>query len=83
MLPDVQCHFHNLNPSEVAKALYNICNYILENGDVIQDGNTVQGINLSDKWYCQHATSILEPKRVIIDINPGKDYAAGNRRNIS
>lgn len=80
VLPDIQCHFHKLNPSEVATALYNITNYIMENGDIIKDGNTVQGINENDKWYCQHETSLLEPKRIVIDINPGTEYAAGNRK---
>jgi len=80
MLPDVQCHFRKLNPPEVAKALYNIANYIMENGDIIENGNTVQGISENDKWYCQHENSILEPKRIVIDINPGKEYAAGKRK---
>jgi len=79
-LPDLQCHFRNLDVQAVAGMLYNTGLYIFENGDVIEDGHTVAGINPNDKWLCQHEDSLLEPERVVLDVNPGYPFAAGNRR---
>jgi hypothetical protein len=79
-LPDLQCHFRNLDVQAVAGILYNTGLYIFENGDVIEDGHTVAGINPNDKWLCQHEDSLLEPERVVLDVNPGYPFAAGNRR---
>ena len=78
-LPDLQCHFRVLEPNDIARTLWNLAFYIYENGDVIQDGHTVPGVKPEQKWKCQHEMSILEPERVVLDINPGPSYAAGNR----
>jgi hypothetical protein len=79
-LPDLQCHFKNLDVNSVANILYTYGDYIFKNGDVINDGETIQGLTVDDKWKCQHEISLLEPKRVVIDINPGQKFSAGNRR---
>jgi hypothetical protein len=78
-LPDLQCHFKNLDVQAVARMLYNTGLYLFQNGDVIEDGHTVAGIKPTDKWLCQHEDSLLEPERVVLDINPGHPYASGNR----
>lgn len=78
-LPDLQCHFKNLNPNDIAKMLRTYGDYILKKGDVINDGETIQGLSANDKWKCKHEISLVEPKRIILDINPGKEFAAGNR----
>lgn len=78
-LPDLQCHYKNLEPSKVAGLLYNYARYIFENGDIIEDGNTIQGVSPEEKWVCQHEVSLIKPIRTVIDINPGKKYAGGNR----
>jgi len=31
------------------------------------------------RWKCQREVSLLSPKREVIDINPGPEFAAGNR----
>jgi hypothetical protein len=79
-LPDLQCHFRNLDVQAVAGMLYNTGLYLFENGDVIADGHTVAGMDRNDKWVCQHEDSLVAPDRVVLDINPGYPYAAGNRR---
>jgi ligand-binding SRPBCC domain-containing protein len=76
-LPDLQCHFRNLDPKAVAGMLYNTAAYILEHGDVIADGHTVAGISAKDKWQCQHEDSLAAPERTVLDVNPGKPFAAG------
>jgi hypothetical protein len=78
-LHDLQCHFRDLDPNEVARVLFNTAVYIFENGPVIQSGQTVTGIQPDSKWHCQFEQSLLEPEREILDLNPGKPHAAGNR----
>lgn len=79
-LPDLQCHLIGLDTNQVARVLYNTAYYIFENGDVIRDGHTVQGIKPDDKWKCQHEMALVKPERQVIDLNPGKPYAAGKRK---
>jgi hypothetical protein len=78
-LHDLQCHFRDLDPTEVARVLFNTAVYIFENGPVIESGQTVEGIEPGAKWRCQFENSILEPKREVLDIDPGNPYSAGNR----
>ena len=78
-LTDFQIHFRGLDPNTVARLMYNLGAYAFENGDIIGDGHTVEGPN-NGRWKCQHETSLLEPKRQVLDINPGPAFAVGNRR---
>ena len=79
-LPDVQCHFIGLEPNDVATMLYNAAYYLFEHGDVIDDGDTIQGIPTDQRWTCQHELALAAPEREVIDINPGPPYAAGDRQ---
>ena len=78
-LHDLQCHFRDLDPTAVARVLFNTGVYLFENGPVIQSGQTVAGIEPDSKWDCQFEDSLLEPKREVLDLNPGKPYAAGTK----
>lgn len=78
-LHDLQCHFRDLDPTEVARVLFNTAVYLFEKGPVIESGQTVAGIQPGSKWRCQFENSLLEPKREVLDLNPGKPYAAGKR----
>ena len=78
-LPDLQCHFRGHEPNAVAAVLGNTGIYIAENGAVIESGHTVEGIDAGSKWKCQYEESILEPKRTVLDLDPGAGFAAGNR----
>jgi hypothetical protein len=77
-LTDFQIHFRELDPNAVARLMHNLGAYAFENGDVIGDGHTVEGPN-NGRWKCRHEMSLLEPKRQVLDINPGPAFAAGNR----
>lgn len=77
--PDLQCHYKKLESSSIAGLLYNYAHYIFENGDVIEDGNTIQGISPQEQWTCQHEASLIKPIRMVIDIDPGNEFAGGNR----
>jgi hypothetical protein len=80
-LHDLQGHFCHLDPKEVSRVLYNTALYIFEKGPVIESGQTVAGIHPDSKWRCQFENSLLEPKREVLDLNPGKPNAAGKRRS--
>lgn len=78
-LPDIQCHFRRLDPSAVANILYNTAAYLVEEGDVIEDGDTISGIRRRETWRCQHEMALIEPERVVLDINTGRRHAVGDR----
>lgn len=78
-LPDLQCHFRDLDPSAMARLLYNTAGYVLSNGDVIEDGNTIPGVAGDEHWRCQHELALVEPTRMVLDIDPGERFAAGRR----
>lgn len=78
-LPDVQCHFRNLNLDVVAQILYNSAAYIFEHENPIEDGNTIAGTSPDDKWICRYEEAIVAPLRTVIDFQPGPEAAAGNR----
>lgn len=78
-LHDLQCHFRQLNPDDVSRVLLNTAIYIFENGPVIESGQTVAGIGPASKWRCQFENSLVEPRREVLDLNPGEPYAAGDR----
>jgi hypothetical protein len=78
-LHDLQCHFRDLDPQDVAGVLYNTAFYIFEHGPIIESGQTVAGTSPESKWQCQFENSLLEPTREVLDLNPGAPHAAGNR----
>jgi hypothetical protein len=76
-LTDFQIHYRELEPDRVAQFLYNLGAYAFENGEVIQDGHTVEG--LGGRWTCRRGVSLVEPQREVLDIDPGPQFAAGSR----
>jgi Domain of unknown function (DUF4261) len=76
-LHDLQCHFRRLDPNDVIGILANTAIYIAQNGAVIASGHTIAGVDPGSRWYCQFEESLIEPKRVLLDVNPGVDFAAG------
>ena len=80
-LPDLQVHSTGLEPNDIARHLFNSALYVLEKGDVIADGQTIDGIPRGAKWRCQHEASLVGPSRVVLDIDPGPPFAAGNRKS--
>jgi hypothetical protein len=76
-LTDLQMHFRGLKPADVAGLLHGLAVYLLESGDVIDNGHTVQGLTPDDRWLCMHEMALLAPERVVLDIDPGPPYAVG------
>ena len=78
-LPDIQCHFHELDPNAVVNFVANLASYLFMSGDVIQDKETVEGFaGTNHKWVCQHEDALIMPKRIVLDIQMS-EFASGNR----
>lgn len=78
-LCDLQCHFKNLDLNKMSDILYSYGYYIFDNSDVIDNLNIIEGISKNDQWKCQHEISLVEPERVVLDIDPGKEFVCENR----
>lgn len=82
-LPDVQYHFHGMEPNMVVNHAYNLLSYIYDYDNPIKDGDHVDGIADGQmcrdiQWNVQYESSLIQPIREVIDINMG-EYASGNR----
>ena len=58
-LPDLQYHFHGMDPNWVVNHAYNAASYILEHDNPIEDGETIDGVADSQmcrevQWKCQY-----------------------------
>lgn len=80
-IPDVQCHFYDLDPTEVANNLGNIGYYLFNQGDIIADGETI-GFTEDMRWRCEHQYALASPQRVVIDLDPGEPYYAGRQSDM-
>ncbi len=76
-LRDLQCHFRGLDPNEVSRSLYNTALYLWEKGDVLEDGHTVEGPRPDDEWRCQRENARAQPRRAVVDLDPGFPFTAG------
>ena len=83
ILPDLQYHFHDMDPNWVVNHAYNVASYILANDNPIEDGETIDGVvdgqmSREIQWKCQYEDALIQPPRGVLDINMGK-YASGRR----
>ena len=68
-LPDLQCRCEGLDPARVAGFLRSVAAYLYQNGDVINDGDTLEGVD-GGRWPCQHGNSLAKPRRRVLEICP-------------
>lgn len=78
-LCDLQCHFKNLDTSGISNILYSYGYYIFDNQDAVENMTTVEGNSPNVKWKCRHEVALVKPERVVLDINPGKEFSSENR----
>ena len=62
-------------PDDVSRVLYSTALYIFEHGPVIESGETITGAEPDSMWGCRFEESLLQPKRTVLDLNPGPPYA--------
>jgi len=83
-LPDLQYHFHDVDPNQIICHALNTIIYIFGNDEHhIKPGDTIDGItdgiiDSAKQWKCQYEDSLIQPLRMVIDINIGEN-ASGNR----
>ena len=82
-LPDLQYHFHDMDPNWVVNHAYNVASYILEHDNPIGDGETIDGVADGQmcreiQWKCQYEDALIQPPREVLDIHMG-NYASGGR----
>ena len=58
-MPDLQYHFHGMDPNWVVNHAYNAASYILEHDNPIEDGETIDGVADGQmcreiQWKCQY-----------------------------
>lgn len=83
ILPDVQYHFHGMNPDDVVIHAYNMLYFILENDNPVGDGDTISGLENGEldsnvQWTLHYEDSLIQPVRPVLDVNMG-EYASGTR----
>lgn len=69
-LPDFQIRFSGFQENEIASLLWNYAYYLFDYGDVIENGNTLEGLSSGSKWKCERQVSPLQPERIIINVLP-------------
>ncbi len=74
-LPDLQIDYRWLEPGAVARTLFAAAGYIFQQGDVIEDGHTIEGCLPGTRWSAQHGQSVVEPHREVIAFDPGEPYS--------
>ena len=82
-MPDLQYHFHGMNPDIVINHAYNMLSYIYHNENPIKSNDHIDGIGSNDisrnvQWNLQYENSLIQPIREVIDVNMG-EYASGSR----
>lgn len=76
-LPDVQYHFHGMDPNEVVLHAYQTCSYNYDNHAPIKSGETIDGIRDGElaqdiQWKCRYEEALIQPIRPVMDINVGE-----------
>lgn len=82
-LPDLQYHFHGMDPDAVVNHAYNVLTYIFDNDNPIQSHDHIDGIKDGEmsqdvQWNVQYENALIQPVREVLDIHMG-EYASGNR----
>lgn len=82
-LPDLQYHFHGMNPNWVVNHAYNLLTYLYDNDNPMKDGDTIDGLTAGNmdreiQWKCQYEEALIQPAREVLDVYMN-EYASGNR----
>jgi hypothetical protein len=77
---DLQCHFHGLEPDRVATWLLETARaQFLGAGRPVRDAGSLTGPDGSSRWRLRAEDALMPPDRVLLDVDPGAPYAAGDR----
>jgi hypothetical protein len=68
-LSDFEILFKSFDENLIAQTLWNYANYAYQQGDIIEDGNTLAGLSENSKWKCTRQVSLTTPSRIVISVN--------------
>ncbi len=83
-MPDLQYHFHSLDPNLVINHAYNVLSYIFDNENPIKSGDPIDSISSNGRmcqeimWKCNYENALIQPVREVIDIYMN-EHASGQR----
>ena len=82
-MPDLQYHFHGMDPNEVVNHAYNVLSYMFARENPIKSGDHIDGIkdgkmSRDVQWNVRYEGSLIQPMREVIDFNMN-EYASGTR----
>lgn len=82
-MPDLQYHFHGMDPNPVVNHAYNLLTYMFDNDCPFKSGETIDGIENGEmspnmRWRCQFEDSLIQPVRPVMDVDMG-EFASGKR----
>lgn len=81
---DVQLHFRGIDPNYAVRYAYNIASYQFDECFPIHNGETLDGLDengnicMDIQWKARYEESLIQPVRVVLDVNCG-EFAAGKR----
>ena len=67
-LPDLQCYLKKTDIKDISRVLTNYGYYLFENGNIIQNGDTIKGIHEKQSWVCGLEGSVMKPERSVITL---------------
>ncbi|MDE7030622.1 MAG: DUF4261 domain-containing protein [Lachnospiraceae bacterium] len=84
-LPDLQYHFHGMEPDWIVNHAYNMLSYIFDSKNPIENDDHIDGVNSQSgrmdadvQWKCHYENALIQPAREVIDICMN-EHAAGGR----
>ena len=83
-MPDLQYHFHGMDPNEVVNHAYNVLSYMFARENPIKSGDHIDGIkdgkmSRDVQWNVRYEGSLIQPMREVIDFNMN-EFASGTRQ---
>ncbi len=69
-LRDLQATLVGRDPSTLARVLFTTAQYLVDHGDVLKDGQKVQGERREERWVCRERLSLIEPQRAVVELIP-------------
>lgn len=67
-LLDLQCVTARVEPAVLANVLWDATAFLVREGDVIADGDTISGPHPEHRWTCRVATAEVAPARPVLDV---------------
>lgn len=83
-MPDLQYHFHGMDPNWVVNHAYNVLSYMFARENPIKSGDHIDGLKdgrmcRDVQWNVRYEGALIQPLREVIDFNMN-EFASGTRQ---